>query len=265
MMNDFQGKFDPDVYLSLYYKGPGLFGLTDFSFQSVHEFFSSEKFDKDKPIKVLEYSCGPVISNVIEAAGFNSEIVLAAYTEQSRTAIQQWIDRDPSAWDWSPYFKFIIETLEGKDEIEVQNREESLRKAIKAVVPCDITKDPPIAKGFEGPYDVLMSMLAFESGCTSRADYRAAIQKITPLLKIGGYFLIHTTIRNHDGLGFYHVGPTKFIDVCLSLQFVLSTLEESGFTDIKYNVLPEKESTEIQNNDTTDVETSVFFIATRSK
>ena len=61
------------------------------------------------------------------------------------------------------------------------------------------------------------------------------------------------------------MGPTKFIDVCLSLQFILSTLEEHGFTDIKYNSLPEKESTEIQNNDTTDVETSVFSIATRCK
>ena len=133
------------------------------------------------------------------------------------------------------------------------------------MVPCDITKEPPIAKGFEGPYDILMTMLVFESSCTSRADYQAAIQRITPLIKVGDYFLTHATVRHHEGQGFYHVGPIKFIDVCLSLQFILSTLEENGFTDIKYNSLPEKESTEIQNNDTTDVETSVFFIATRCK
>ena len=264
-MNDFQGKFDPEAYLSLYYKAPGLFGLTDFSFKGIHEFFSSANFDKDKPIKVLEYSCGPVISNVIEAAGFNSEIVLSAYTDQSWKSAQRWIDGDPAAWDWSPYFEFIVKTLEGKEECEVEKRKERLRKAIKAVVPCDITADPPIAKGFEGPYDVLMSMLVFESSCPTRADYQAAVHKITPLIKIGGFYLTHTTIRNHEGQGFYHVGTTKFIDVCLSLQFILSTLEKSGFTDIKYHVLPEKESTEIQNNDTTDVETSVFFIATRSK
>ena len=47
-------------------------------------------------------------------------------------------------------------------------REETLRKAIKVIVPCNITQDPPIAKGYEGPYDVMMSMLCIENCCLTR-------------------------------------------------------------------------------------------------
>ena len=37
--------------------------------------------------------------------------------------------------------------------------------AIRAVLACDITQDPPIAEGDGQPYDVVMSMLCFENGC----------------------------------------------------------------------------------------------------
>ena len=89
----------------------------------------------DNLIKVLDYKCGPVLSNELSVATLNSEIILAEDTDKSREAIKFWIQGYPSAWNWSPYFKYAIEVLEGKDESEVLKREESLRKAIKAVVP----------------------------------------------------------------------------------------------------------------------------------
>ena len=106
------------------YKQPGLLGLTDFTFKKCHEFFSTIGPDEDKLIKVLDYGCGPVISNVIGAARLNSEIILAEYTNKGREAIQFWMDRYPSAWNWSPYFKYAVEVLEGKEESEAFKREE---------------------------------------------------------------------------------------------------------------------------------------------
>ena len=203
--------------------------------------------------------------NVISVAGFNAETVVADYTDKCREAIQRWLDRDPAAWDWSPFFKFIVQTLEGKEESEALKREESLRNAIKAVVPCNITEDPLIARGFEGPYDVVMVMLCFESTCKTRAEYKAAVRRMVPLIKVGGYFLLYSTIRNKDGLGYYHVGATRFVDLCLPLQFVLSTLEESGLKVIKHTLLAEKDSIEMQNDESADTETTAFFTAIRSK
>ena len=40
---------------------------------------------------------------------------------------------------------------------------------------CDIRPDPPIAVGFEGPYDVVVSMVCIENGCQTRDQYRAAV------------------------------------------------------------------------------------------
>ena len=263
--NDFQGEFNPEMYLNKYYKRPGSVAMMDFALKNIHKFFNSAGFSEDKPVKVLDYACGPVLSCVISAAGLNTEIILADYTDKCREAIQQWLDLDPSARDWSLYFKFIVQTLEGKEESEVLKREESLRNAVKAVVPCDITQDPPIARGFEGPYDVVMTILCFESACTTRDEYRAAVRKIAPLVKVGGHFLLYSTIRNKEGLGYYHIGPTRFVDLCLPLQFILSTLEESEFTVSKHILLPEKDSLDIQNQKTSDTETTAFFVAMRCK
>ena len=48
-------------------------------------------------------------------------------------------------------------TLEGKSQNEAIEREECLRSITRAVVPCDVTQDPPIvAEGFGGPYDAVM-------------------------------------------------------------------------------------------------------------
>jgi len=38
---------------------------------------------------------------------------------------------------------------------KVQNREAFMRKKVEAVVHCDLAADPIIAKGYEGPYDVV--------------------------------------------------------------------------------------------------------------
>ena len=265
--NDFKGEFDPTMYLKVCYKQPGLLGLTDYTFKKCHEFFSTiGHSDEEKPIKVLDYGCGPVLSNVISAAMLNSEIILAEYTDKSREAIQFWMHGHPSAWNWSPYFKYAVEVLEGKDESEALKREESLRKAIKAVVPCDITKEPPIAAGFEGPYDVVISFLCYENVCVTTAEYKAAIKRTVPLIKVGGHLLLYCTIRNTgEGLGYYHIGPTKFVVLRLSAEFVLSALKESGLTLVEHSLLPDKDRVQLQNYEGADAENAAFFIAMRCK
>ena len=122
--------------------------------------------------------------------------MLAEYGETCRSALQDWLDRSPSAWDWTPYIKHVVCDLEGKDESEVPKHEEALWNAVKAIVPCDITKDPPpIAKGYEGPYDVVMSMLCIENGCLTRDDYKAAVRRIATLVKRDKSLLLEETMK----------------------------------------------------------------------
>jgi 2-polyprenyl-3-methyl-5-hydroxy-6-metoxy-1,4-benzoquinol methylase len=259
---------EPNAYLQICYKQQNVSkGITDFALVNVHTFFEQKHSTSqdDTPMKVLDYGCGPVLAYSTCAAGANAEIVLAEYGEKCRSALQDWLDRSPSAWDWTPYIKHVICDLEGKDETEVDTRKETLRKAIKAIVPCDITQDPPIAKGYEGPYDVVMSMLCIEHGCLTRQEYKAAVKRIATLVKREGNLLIHSTIRNreegNDTPGYYYINEKKHIEVALSLQFVLMTLKECGFSVIETNKLPEKESNALSIGEERDLDSTAFIIA----
>ena len=142
-------EIDPNGYLEICFLQQSAYkAMKDFALVNVHNFFlQKHSTSKGVPLKVLDYGCGPVIAYDISAAAESATIVLAEYGETCRNALQDWLNRSSSAWDWVPYIKYIICDLEGKDEDEVQKREDDLRKAVTAIVPCDITHDPPIAKG----------------------------------------------------------------------------------------------------------------------
>ena len=201
---------DPNGYLETTLQ-PFYRAMKDFPLTGLHRFFTQKhSTSKGAPLKVLDYGCGPVLAYDISAAGANAETVLAEYGEKCRNALQDWLNHSPSAWDWTLYIKHVVCDLEGKDETEVQKRDENLQKAIKAVVPCDITQDSPIAEGYEGPYNVVMSMLCIENGCLMRNEYEAAMQRLATLVKKGRNLLLYSSVRNReendDTPGYYYVG-----------------------------------------------------------
>ena len=113
--NDFQETFDPTVYLKKCFNDPDDRPLSRFALENLHKFFQSYKrFQQAQPLKVLDYGCGPVIANVISAAGLHPDIILAEFTASSREVIQQWLTNPQMGWDWSRYFEYVVHTLEGK-------------------------------------------------------------------------------------------------------------------------------------------------------
>ena len=55
---------------------------------------------------------------------------------------------DPEAFNWSPYFSYVVEKLENKSKEEAEGREEQARRLVKAVVHCDIRETPPIESDY---------------------------------------------------------------------------------------------------------------------
>ena len=242
--------------------------LRDFVIGKVHEFFQATKFDIVEPresLKVLDYGCGPVIAHVISAAGIDTtEIVLAEFVDECRMEVQLWLDKDPSAWDWTPYIKYVVQILEGNDdEREIIQRELNLRKSIKAVVPCDISQDPPIAEGFAGlQYDVVMSILCLESACKTKDEYKAAVRKLTSLVKPGGYLVLYCSLKTMESrYGHYHVGENKFTFLGVTLEFVLESLKDGGLLDIHYSLLPEEDLLKAQKYSDCNENGFVFIVA----
>ena len=262
---------DPTFYLKLGFTPQGPYhALKEFPLVHLHRFFAQKRFTSNEGelLRVLDYGCGPVVAYDISAAGLNAEIVLAEYRAEYRSALNEWLNESATAWDWSPYIKYVVQNVEEGDEKEATEREERLRKAIKAVVACDITQDPPIAEGYEGPYDVVMSMLCIENACITQDEYKAAVKTIAALVKKGGNLVLYSTVRNrgeHDQTpGYYFIRESKYVQVALPMKFVLKTLEENGFTVVETNILPEEATATFNSLGMTDMETAAFIIAAKS-
>lgn len=196
-------------------------------------------------LKILEYGCGPSVPYSITAAPKASGIVLADFAQSNRDSLQKWLTKDPSAIDWFPYFKYVVQTLEGGSEEEAIQREEVLRNKIKAIVTCDVSKDQFIEDAFqmEAAYDVVTCFLCLESGCKDLESYKCAIKKLSSLLKKGGYILLYHTQIESD-VQSYVVNGTIYRDIALKREFVLDTLKESGLSvrEEAYQALPENEN-----------------------
>ena len=212
----------------------------------MHEFYQSYASTEAK-LKILDIGSGPTIAYTISAAPFAAEIVLSEYTEANRTALLQWLNNDPDAFDWTHTFKHVVVDLEGKSEEEVPVRAELVRKVIKAVVPCDATSDPPIPPQYVDQYDIVTDFLCLVSACATTEDYKAALVRLHALLKPGGKIVLYTP-EKQEALtpASYPVGSQKFFDLRLSRDTITSSLKQAGFCDIKAMVLT-KQDIQLQN------------------
>ena len=229
----FQQKFDPSDYLSSRYDHVDPV-YHQHVLEGLHELFSNS--DRECGGKILEIGCGPVIAWQISAAPHASEIVLAELVESNRDAIRLWLDKDPRAHNWEPFFRHVVRILEGKGEEEVVKREEQLRRAVKAVIPCDAGIDPPVPSEYEGPYDVVTIMAAFACVCKDEDDFVALWVRLAKLLKPGGTLI--AKIYLVEGLPSlitytYAVGEEKFDAMPFSEKLLRESLDKAGLSIIK--------------------------------
>ena len=122
MIQNYSQEFDVGSYLI---KGFGTSRLCGEEFTRF--FFQKSVLSSISEFKVLDFGCGPVIANVISAARVATEVVLAEYTEEGRSAVRMWLEEDPNAFNWYLYFKYVVQTLEGGTAEAAEEREKRLR------------------------------------------------------------------------------------------------------------------------------------------
>ena len=218
-------RFTARDYLQKYYTNPA--GHHYLSLRCYHDAFQS----LPSGLRILDYGTGPSILTTVSAAPKASVIILSDFADDNKKAVWQWLEKDPSAFDWSPYFSRVVQGLEGKSEKEAVERQELVRRAVKAVVHCDITQDPPIEKGYDQEYDVVMSSLCLEVASQTLEEYKQGMCKLAALVKPGGSLIIYS-MEEYCGPEFYIIGDLRFKILNVSLDVAVEAMRDAGVTDI---------------------------------
>ena len=109
-----------------------------------------------------------------------------------------------------------------------------MRKIIKAVVPCDANRDPPISTEYVDQYDIVTDILCLPAACATTEDYTAALVRLHALLKPGGKIVLYTPETEESPTpASYPVGPHNFFALRLSRDVIFKSLEHAGFHDVK--------------------------------
>ena len=245
---DFHDKFDPTDYYEMYNQGFSSYcrGLPQFFLRHFHAAFSSLP---STGISVLDFGSGPSVLGAISAAPRAREIVLSDFTEKNRVEAKKWLQNEPSAFDWSAYFRYVIQDLEGKGggELAIREREEMIRKTIKAVVPCNINKDPPLQGEYCREYDVVICSLVLECATQTREEYEAGMRRLGKLVAPGGLLLFVGVERSRD-VGFYMVGERKFQSIGISSDFAVRAMEMAGLCGVQLESIPASNKDESVKN-----------------
>ena len=190
-----------------------------------HNFYQTYHKEWDKSTAVLlEVGGGPCIYPLISAAPYVSEIYHSDYVKAFRDEVLMWKNKDPNAYDWSPYFKHIVQTLEGQTNPEaVAEQQEKLRSLLK-VVPCDLKADV-VVPAIKRPVNIISSNYCLESSFNS-LEYSAAVKKIYDMLVPKGFFVSQALLEN---TWFNLVDVRHLTSISLSLQEIQKRYEETGF------------------------------------
>ena len=108
-------------------------------------------------------------------------------------------------------------------------RQELVRKLVKAVVHCDITQDPPIERGYDQLYDVVTCSFVLEGTARNLDEYASNTAKLGKLVKPGGLILIYGVENKR---GYYEIGDRKLPNVHATNEFTVQALEDAGFHNL---------------------------------
>ena len=158
------------------------------------------------------------------------------YAKPNLIALQKWVDKDPTAFDFTPLFEYVVQELEGKEKSEAAKRQDDLRQLVKGVIFCDMTKDQYVGlpEGYEGPYDIIFSSLATPCACSTIEDYNKVIQRLTSCLKIGGKLILITpeAVQSCVGIVYkYKAGNETFCGLGVNAELHNIALSEAGYRD----------------------------------
>ena len=200
--------------------------MTPWNILCYHRFYQTfqREWDNSNAI-LLELGGGPCIYDFISAAPYVAEIYHSDYIKNCCDEVLLWRNRDSNAYDWSPYFRYVVNILEGKsDPNAVAEREMKLRCTLRNSFTCNI-KQSPIVPGFLKCPNIICANFCLETSLSSKDRYNAALKEIFEMLEPKGFFVMLFSL----GCTWYTFNGTKFSCIYLNTRDVEDALKKVGF------------------------------------
>ncbi|XP_040472198.1 nicotinamide N-methyltransferase [Falco naumanni] len=249
----YQQSFDSREYLKEFYNLSDSQGRPNtFLMQNLRSLCKMFSLDGLKGNTLIDVGCGPTIYQLLSACEHFQEIIALDYTDQNRQELEKWLKNEPGAFDWRPVVKYVCE-LEG-DREKWAEKEEKLRKKVKQVLKCDVTKANPTDPVSLPPADCIISTLCLEAACKDLATFRSAVRNIGALVKPGGHLVMVTVLRET----YYAFNKQVFSCLHLERNMVEEAVEGAGF-DVRFCEV----QSYLPDNVCTDCEATLSLVARR--
>ncbi|CAF2014835.1 unnamed protein product [Rotaria magnacalcarata] len=212
--NDYINHFNPTVYLNQFFvvQNTNLpTTVNDFFISVVIKVLHEHKNKLQGKQRVLEFGCGPVLEGALLLAQYFNEIWLCDYAPLNLQLIQEWKDNKLSAFDWKPYFNFILDKIPQDNRKNLVEYEAKLRQALinGKLFRCDVNGDNSLFVDCDEPedkFDMIYTKLCLEAACSTYDVLQRTINRFTDLLKPGGILLIcscrNSTVYDVDNYSF---------------------------------------------------------------
>uniref|UniRef100_A0A8C4YHX9 Nicotinamide N-methyltransferase n=1 Tax=Gopherus evgoodei TaxID=1825980 RepID=A0A8C4YHX9_9SAUR len=190
------------------------------------------KPDGVKGNTLIRIGAGPTVFELLSACESFKEIIVTNHTDLSCQEMQKWLKKEPGAFDWTPVVKYVCE-LEG-DRKKWAEKEEKLRRTVKQVLECDVTKFNPVTFASLPPADCLLLSQYLGAICKDLSTYRAALKNVSSLLKPGGHLLMVITMK----CSHFVTDQNKFPCLFLEKECLEEAVKEAGFDILAFEVTP---------------------------
>ncbi|KAL3871349.1 hypothetical protein ACJMK2_039356 [Sinanodonta woodiana] len=246
--------FDPETYVTMYYSRVTCEegDMLTFFLDCLKNAFKSGEISG---MKLLDIGTGPVLHTAFCAAPWFEEITLSDFDQNNLDFLQKW--KDGKISHMGPVFAYLSETNE--KGMEVDKRQDELRRKIQHIVHSDVTlPNPLVSTPVDGVvFDAITSSLCLEAASITIEDYVKTVRNLSSLLKPGGHLVITGVLEET----FYRIGDVRFKCTYISKDQVQDIYQKEGFEIVRLKDLKETCSSPKYLGEYSDYQNAYVMIA----
>ncbi|XP_069804139.1 nicotinamide N-methyltransferase-like [Dendropsophus ebraccatus] len=187
---------------------------------------------------MIEVSVGPAFYHLIPICEYFEEISVLEFSNVFVKELEAWKNKKEEAFDWLHSSQFVSH-LAG-DCKKWKEKEEMLRRKIKRILKCDLSKENVTDPVVLPEADCLLCLLVINNISEDHDSLRSNVRKLSSSLKQGGRLLMFGAYNASH----YTVADQKFHLLSFDEPTLRETLEDAGFVIQAHETL----KSQIQND-----------------